>query len=76
MLNSKDFGVPQNRERVFIIGHLGRESRSEIFHIRRKTKGTLEQIIGGNQSDRVYSVEGTSRTLASNARGGGDNRKE
>ena len=31
VLNSKNFGVPQNRERVFIIGHLGDGSGSEIF---------------------------------------------
>lgn len=30
-LNSKDFGVPQNRERVFIVGHLGKFGRREIF---------------------------------------------
>jgi len=29
--NSKYFGVPQNRERVFIIGHLRGQSRREIF---------------------------------------------
>ena len=29
--NSKNFGVPQNRERVFIAGHLGRERGSKIF---------------------------------------------
>ena len=29
VLNSKDFGVPQNREHVFIIGHLRGECRSD-----------------------------------------------
>lgn len=38
VLNSKDFGVPQNRERVFIIGHLRGTSRGEIFPI----NGTYE----------------------------------
>lgn len=34
VLNSKNFGVPQNRERVFIVGHIRGESRPEIFPIR------------------------------------------
>jgi len=33
VLNSKNFGVPQNRERIFIIGHLRETSRPEVFPI-------------------------------------------
>lgn len=31
VLNSKNFGVPQNRERVFIVGHLRGTPRPEVF---------------------------------------------
>lgn len=33
IVNSKDFGVPQNRERVFIVGHLGGTPRPKVFPI-------------------------------------------
>ncbi|MDG1633963.1 DNA (cytosine-5-)-methyltransferase [Bacillus cereus] len=33
LLNSKDFGVPQNRERVFIIGHSRNKCGREVFPI-------------------------------------------
>lgn len=38
VLNSKDFGAPQNRERVFIVGHLRGTSRPKVFPIRETSK--------------------------------------
>ncbi len=34
VLNSKHFGVPQNRERVFIVGNLRGESQPKVFPLR------------------------------------------
>lgn len=37
VLNSKDFGVPQNRERIYVVGHLGDGCGGQVFPIRRSS---------------------------------------
>lgn len=64
VLNSKDFGVPQNRERVFIVGHSRRFPRREIFPIAGTSGQTIKQLVGGPQGYRVYDPTGISVTIA------------
>jgi DNA (cytosine-5)-methyltransferase 1 len=75
VLNSKDFGVPQNRERVFIIGHLRGQRTRKIFPITREggeVVTELKQLIGGKQGMRVYDPNGLSVTLSSQSGGWGE----
>lgn len=44
VLNSKNFGVPQNRERVFIAGHLRGEPRPEVFPFLGSTDENSENV--------------------------------
>ena len=67
--NSKNYGVPQNRERVYIVGYYGERCASGLLPIKRENTTTLEQIIGGSQGMRVYNPNTISCTLSS--QGGG-----
>jgi len=71
VLNSKDLSVPQNRERVFIVGHLRGTSRPEVFPIMGGNSQNLKQIIGGGQGNRLYDSKGISTTIVSQAGGQG-----
>lgn len=71
VLNSKDFGVPQNRERCFIIGHLRGRSVSKVFPIegtdgKNSVSLNLFGCLNGrnSQRDRVYSGDGLAPTIS------------
>ena len=67
--NSKDYGVPQNRERVYIVGHCGESAGKSLLPIRRESSAILSQIVGGSQGERVYDGNRISCTLI--GQGGG-----
>ena len=71
VLNSKDFGVPQSRRRVYIVGYLDERCRGKILPFTDTTGNALAQIRRGAQGERVYSPEGVSCTLAAQAGGFG-----
>ena len=71
VLNSKNFGVPQNRERVFIIANLRSRGSREILPLTGENAAALNQLIGGMQGYRVYGTDGISATLVGNAGGVG-----
>ena len=77
VLNSKNFGVPQNRERVFIIGHLRGQRTRNVFPIGRESEqpdrqqSKIESVgnvnpSGNGMNGEVYSSQGLAPTLTTN----------
>ena len=77
--NSKNYGVPQSRERIYVIGYYGNSTGQSLLPSRRESQTTIKQVgnllnttsFGGNpQRGRVYSADGVSPTLTCS--GGGN----
>lgn len=68
VLNSKDFGVPQNRERVLVVGHLRGTPRPEVFPF----AGTDEKDTRVVGQDVAYTIDANyakgTNTLANSRR--------
>lgn len=73
IINSADY-VPQNRERVFIIGHLRGRSTAKVFPIEGADRENSVQIIGHREGFRgnmqVFSPEGITEALDTGQGGG------
>lgn len=73
VINSKHFGVPQNRERVIIVGHLRGSTRPEIFPIGASNANNIREITKSvPQAQRVYDESGIAPSVDT---GGGGNRQ-
>ncbi|CUR63908.1 DNA cytosine methyltransferase [Leuconostoc gasicomitatum] len=80
VLNSKDFGVPQNRERVYIIGHLREDSGRKVFpffgengevntaNVINPLKGKSDY--GWHFEQEVHDDQGLCRTVKANGGSG------
>ncbi len=62
--NSKNYGVPQNRERVFIKGYLRGKCGREILHQTRNSIENPGKLKTYRDKNRTYSIYDNSHTLS------------
>jgi DNA-cytosine methyltransferase len=77
VLNSKNHGVPQSRERIYIVGNLRGTARPKVFPFwegnrgieeardpsRKEVANTLRAKLGGPDLENSYNIDGTIRKL-------------
>ena len=63
VLNSKDFGVPQSRERIYIRGSLD-SIPNDISLIKNTNDNSIKYVLKGRQGERIFSSKGINPTLA------------
>ena len=71
VLNSADFNVAQSRKRVYIIGFHREKCSGKVLSFTDANPKTLVKRISGREGNRVYSADGLSITLTSQAGGFG-----
>lgn len=80
IFNSKDWGVPQNRERVYTVGHLRRNGAAKIFPITGAGGENNISVIANRRSKykkngRIYDIGGISPGLNGIGSGGNNEPK-